>query len=388
MDAAVDLTLSETQALVQKSARDFATRVIEPQAADIDRHERFPEEILRGLAELGLMAVNVPQELGGAGAGVVAYALAMQEVARACASTAVTMAVTNMVGEVIARFGTDEQKQRCCPRLASGEWIAGSFALSEVEAGSDPGAMRTTARADGDAWVIDGSKQWITSGAHAGVFVVWARTGDPQALPGTKGISCFLVEGGTPGLVVGKAEDKMGLRGSNTVALSFEGCRVPKGALLGELHGGFKIAMMALDGGRIGIASQAIGIARAALEKSVVYARDRRAFGKPIADFQAIQWKLADMKTELDAANLLTLRAAWLKEHGEPFSAEASMAKLFATEAAWRICNEAVQIHGGYGYTREFSVERHLRDVRVTQIYEGTSEVQRIVIARSALSKA
>ena len=375
----MDLELTETQALVQKSARDFAQRVIAPQAHDIDEHERFPKEILKGLAELGLMAVNVPEELGGAEAGVVSYALAMQEVARACASTAVTMAVTNMVGEVIARFGTNDQKKRHCPKLASGEYVAGSFALSEPEAGSDPGGMRTTARRDGDAWILDGSKQWITSGAHAGVMVVWARTGGP----GTKGISCFLVEGGAPGLRIGKAEDKMGLRGSNTVSLQFENCRAE---LLGEENSGFRIAMMALDGGRIGISSQAIGIARAALDESVQYAKDRKAFGKPIADFQAIQWKLADMRTELDAAHLLSMRAASMKERDVPFSKEASMSKVFATEAAVRICNEAVQIHGGYGYIREFPAERHLRDVRVTTIYEGTSEVQRIVIARSLLS--
>jgi alkylation response protein AidB-like acyl-CoA dehydrogenase len=381
----MDLALNETQSLVQKTARDFAQKVILPEAAAIDRHERFPKEILKGLADLGLMAVNVPEELGGAGAGVVSYALAMQEVARACASTAVTMAVTNMVGEVIATFGTDEQKARHNPRLASGEWVAGAFALSEPGAGSDPGGMSTTAREDGDSWVINGAKQWITSGAYAGVFVVWARTGDPARFAGTRGVSCFLVEGGTPGLRATKPEDKMGLRGSNTVGLEFENCRVPRSALLGELNGGFKIAMMALDGGRIGISSQAIGIARAALEESVQYAKDRQQFGKPIARFQAIQWKLADMRVELDAAHLLSMRAATLKEKGRVFSREASMSKLFATEAAVRICNEAVQIHGGYGYTREFAAERHLRDVRVTTIYEGTSEVQRIVIARNVL---
>ncbi len=377
----MDLELTDTQTLVQKSARDYATRVIAPQAHDIDEHERFPKDILKGLADLGLMAVNVPEELGGSAAGVVSYALAMQEVSRACASTAVTMAVTNMVGEVIARFGSDAQRRAYCPKLASGEYVAGSFALSEPEAGSDPGGMRTTARRDGDGWVIDGPKQWITSGAHAGVMVVWARTGGP----GTKGISCFLVEGGTPGLRVGKAEDKMGIRGSNTVSLQFESCRVPGSALLGEESSGFRIAMMALDGGRIGISSQALGIARAALDESVRYAKDRQAFGKPIADFQAIQWKLADMKTSLDAAHLLCMRAASMKERGVPFSREASMAKVFSTEAAVRICNEAVQIHGGYGYIREFAAERHLRDARVTTIYEGTSEVQRIVIARSVL---
>jgi alkylation response protein AidB-like acyl-CoA dehydrogenase len=382
----MDLKLDETQALIQKTAREYATRVILPEAAAIDREERFPRAILKGLADLGLMAVAVPEELGGAGAGPIAYALAMQEIARACASTAVTMAVTNMVGEVIATFGTDEQKQRYNPKLASGEYAAGAFGLSEPGAGSDAGGMSTTATRDGDSWVLDGQKQWITSGAHAGVIVVWARTGDREKLPGTRGISCFLVEGGTPGLVVGKAEDKMGIRGSNTVSLTFDGCRIPSSALLGELNGGFKIAMMALDGGRIGISSQAIGIARAALEESVQYARDRKQFDKPIAEFQGTQWKLADMTTELDAAHLLAMRAAWLKEQRRPFSREASMAKVFATEAANRICNKAVQIHGGYGYIREFAAERHLRDVRVTMIYEGTSEVQRIVIARSTLA--
>jgi alkylation response protein AidB-like acyl-CoA dehydrogenase len=376
---------NETQALVQKTARDFATRVILPRAADIDKQAKIPREIIQGLGELGLLAVNVPSELGGAEAGVVSYALAMQEVSRACASTAVTMAVTNMVGEVIAKFGTEEQKKYTCPKLASATWTAGAFALSETGAGSDPGGMRTTARADGDGYVIDGEKMWITSAAYAGVFVVWARTGNAETHRGTRGISCFLVEAGTAGMKVGKAEDKMGLRGSNTSSLLFENCRVPASALLGELNGGFKIAMMALDGGRVGISSQAIGIARAALGESVQYAKDRKAFDKPIGDFQAIQWKLADMKREIDAAHLLSMRAAQLKEKGVPFSREASMAKLFASEMTNRVVNHAVQIHGGYGYTREFAAERHLRDARVTTIYEGTSEVQRIVIARHVL---
>jgi alkylation response protein AidB-like acyl-CoA dehydrogenase len=384
----VKLVPNETQRLVQQTAREYANRVLVPQAAQIEAKERIPHEVLRGLAELGLMAVNVPEALGGSGAGVVAYALAMQEISRGCASTAVTMAVTNMVGEVIARYGTDEQKSRCCPRLASGQWLAGSFALSEPEAGSDPGSMRTTATRTSSGWVLRGAKQWITSGAFAGVFVVWARTAPSETHPGTRGISCFLVEGGTPGLKIGKAEDKMGIRGSNTAAIDFDDCEVGEGALLGELHGGFRIAMMALDGGRIGISSQALGIARAALEESVRYAKDRRQFDRPIADFQATQWKLADMAAEIDAAHLLSMRAAWLKDAGRPFSREASMAKLFATETAIRVCNRAVQIHGGYGYTREFAAERHLRDARVTTIYEGTSEVQRIVIARHVLSGA
>jgi alkylation response protein AidB-like acyl-CoA dehydrogenase len=282
---------------------------------------------------------------------------------------------------VIARFGTEEQRTRLVPRLTSGEYAAGAFALSEPEAGSDPGGMRTTAERTASGWVLRGQKQWITSGAYAGVFVVWARTGGP----GTKGISTFLVEGGTPGLKIGKHEDKLGLRASNTVPLTFEDCAIPADALLGVENEGFKIAMMALDGGRIGIASQAIGIATAALEEATAYAKERRQFNRPIADFQAIQWMLADSKTELDAARLLALRAAQRKEAGVAFSTEAAMAKVFASEAAGRICDRCLQVHGGYGYVRDFAAERHLRDVRVTRIYEGTSEIQRTVIARAVL---
>ena len=375
------LELNETQILIRDAARSYAQKSLAPRAHEIDRDGKIPGAVLDDLAELGLFGVNIPERLGGAEAGVVAYSLAMQEIARACASTAVTMAVTSMVGEVIATFGTEEQRQRYNPRLCDGTLRAGSFALSEPEAGSDPGAMSTTARLEGDEWVIDGSKQWITSGDFAGVFVVWARTGGP----GTRGISAFLVEAGTPGLTVGRHEDKMGLRGSSTTGLHFENCRVPASALLGELNGGFKIAMMALDGGRIGIASQALGIGDAALAASVAYAKERRTFGRPIADHQAIQWMIADGATELEAARLLTLRAAWLKEKGARFSAQAAMAKLYASESAWKVCDRAVQIHGGYGYTKDFAVERHLRDVRVTRIYEGTSEIQRVVISRDVL---
>jgi alkylation response protein AidB-like acyl-CoA dehydrogenase len=377
----VDFSLTETQRLVQASARELAEREIMPFASDLDHTSRFPRKQLKALAELGMMGVNIPESLGGSEAGVVAYSLAMQEVARACASTAVTMSVTNMVAEVITRFGDDAQRARHVPKLCSGEYVAGSFALSESGAGSDPGSMQTRARRDGADYVLDGSKQWITSGDHAGVFVVWARTNGE----GTKGISCFLVEPGTPGFSVVSKEDKMGLRASSTVSLSFEGCRVPQSALLGEEGGGFKVAMMALDGGRIGIASQALGIARAAHEEAVSYAKERKQFGHPIADFQAIQWMLADGKMELDAAFLLTMRASQLKEQGASFSREAAMAKLFASEAAFRICDHNIQIHGGAGYVRDYPAERHLRDVRVTRIYEGTSEIQRTVIARSVL---
>jgi alkylation response protein AidB-like acyl-CoA dehydrogenase len=375
----MDLSLTETQALVQKTARDVAERVIRPEAAALDRESRFPVAIMKQLAELGLIGVNVPAELGGAEAGATSYALAMMEIARACASTAVTMAVTNMVAEVVTAFGDEAQRARHVPKLTSGEHVAGSFALSEAEAGSDPGSMRTTAEKVAGGWVLRGQKQWITSGAYAGLFVVWARTGGP----GTKGISCFLVEGGAAGLRAGKAEDKLGLRASNTVPLELDDVRVGDDALLGGLGDGFRIAMMALDGGRIGIASQAVGIGTAALEAATDYAKSRKQFGRPIGDFQAIQMMLADSKTELDAARLLTLRAATMKDKKVPFSSEASMAKLFASEKANLVCARALQIHGGYGYVRDFPVERHLRDARVTTIYEGTSEIQRTVIGRS-----
>ena len=381
----MDFQLTDEQRLVQQTAREFAERELLPRAAARDRSGEFPERELKSLAALGLLGVNIPDELGGAQAGVVAYSLAMQEVARADASVAVAMAVTNMVGEVICRFGTDEQKRTFVPRLTSGAAVAGAFGLSEPQAGSDPAAMTTTATRVANGYRLDGNKQWITSGDHAGVIIVWAKT-DPKA--GAKGISAFIVEGGTPGLSAGKHEDKLGLRGSTTVPLLFDGCEVPESALLGKLGGGLSVALAALDGGRIGIASQALGLGRAALEQALAYGKSRKQFERPIADNQAIQFKLADMATELDAAHLLTMRAAQLKEHDRPFSREASMAKLYATEAAWRACDAAVQIHGGYGYTREYPVERFMRDVRVSRIYEGTSEVQRIVIARAILSQA
>lgn len=378
----MDFTPNEAQRVIAETARRFVTQHVAPAAAQAERDERLDVSVLRGLADLGLVGVNVPSALGGADAGVVAYALSIAEVARGCASTAVTLAVSNMVAEVIAAFGNDEQRTRYVPRLCSGELVAGAFGLSEPDAGSDPGAMRTTATRDGDHYAIDGQKQWISSGDIAGVFVVWARTGGE----GTRGISAFLVDAGTPGFSIGRREDKHGLRASSTVGLTFDRCRVPASALLGELGGGFRIAMTALDGGRIGIAAQALGIAEAAFAAGLEYAMQRQAFGHPIADFQAIQWMLADSRTELDAAWLLLLRAACRKEARVSFSREAAMAKLFATEAAGRACDRALQIHGGFGYTREYPVERYCRDVRATRIYEGTSEIQRIVIARSELS--
>jgi hypothetical protein len=378
----MDLEPTASQQAVQETARKYAREVIAPAAAENDRLRRFPATLVRGLGELGLLAVNVPALYGGSEAGAVAYALALVELAAADCSTAVTVAVTNMVCETIARFGTEAQKRRCLPRLASGEWLAGAFGLSEPQSGSDAAALRTRAVRRGAGWVLDGEKQWITSGDVAGVVVIWAKT-DPAA--GSRGITAFLVEGGTPGLTAGRHEDKLGIRSSSTVSLALEGCEVPDSARLGEVGGGYRIALAALDGGRIGIAAQATGTARAALEASRRYARERTSFGKPIGEHQAIAFMLADMATELEAARLLTLRAAALKEAGEPFTPAAAMAKLFASEAAQRAVSKAVQIHGGYGYTDEFPVARLFRDARVQTIYEGTSEIQRLVIAREVL---
>ncbi|MFL5347942.1 MAG: acyl-CoA dehydrogenase family protein [Hyalangium sp.] len=374
----MNLELTETQTLIRDTARKFARERVAPQARTFDREEIFPTALFKELAELGLLGVNIPARFGGAEAGVVAYALAMMEISAACASTSVAMAVTNMCAELIHMFGTEAQREKFVTKLVSGEAVVGSFALSEPHAGSDPGALRTTAVRKGDTWVLNGSKQWITSGAHAGVMVVWARTSPA----GNKGLSCFIVEGGTKGLIIGKHEDKMGLRGSNTVSLTFEDCVIPADNLLGKEGEGFKLAMVALDGGRIGIASQACGVARAALEASVRYTKDRKAFDQPIAEFQAPRFMMADMKVQLSAAELLTFRAAQMKEQGKPFTREASMAKLYASEMANRVCDKAVQLHGGYGYIDEFPVERFFRDARVQTIYEGTSEVQRMVIAR------
>ncbi len=374
----MNLEFTETQTLIRDTARKFARERVAPQGRALDREERFPTDLFKELAELGLMGVNLPSRYGGAEAGVVSYALAMMEMADADASVSVAMAVTNMCAELINAVGTDAQREKYVTRITSGEAVVGAFALSEPHAGSDPGALRTTAVRKGDRWVLNGSKQWITSGAYAGVMVVWARTSGA----GNKGLSAFIVEGGTKGLHVGKHEDKMGLRASNTVGLTFEDCEIPAENLLGKEGDGFKLAMMALDGGRIGIASQACGVARAALEASVRYAKDRKAFGQAIAEFQGLRFMIADMKTQLSAAELLTFRAAQMKEEGRPFTREASMAKLFASEMANRVCDKAVQIHGGYGYIDEFPVERYFRDARVQMIYEGTSEVQRLVIAR------
>jgi alkylation response protein AidB-like acyl-CoA dehydrogenase len=378
----VDFEPSQAQAAVAAAARAFAESRVAPAARENDRLGRFPADLIRGLGELGLLAVNTPASLGGSEAGAVAYVLALMEIAAADCAVAVTMAVTNMVGETIARIGTEQQRRRCCPRLASGEWLAGSFALSEPQSGSDAAGLATRAERRGDRWVLNGTKQWITSGDRAGVLVVWART---EPGNGARGISAFLVEAGTPGLAVGRHEEKMGIRASSTVALTFEDCALPDSALLGEPGQGFSIALSALDGGRIGIAAQAVGTIRAALEASVRHAKERQASGRPAADFQAVGLGLADMRVAHDTSRLLTLRASFLKERGRPFTREASMAKLFASEAAQAAVSRAVQIHGCQGCTDEFPVERYLRDAGVQTIYEGTSEIQRLVIARELL---
>ncbi len=380
----LDFTPDETQVMVRDSARQFTARILAPRAAQYDRSKTFPLDSTREAAELGLLGINVPTALGGVEAGAVAYSLAATELARGCAGTTVGITVSNMVAEVIVAFGTSQQREQHVPRLCSGEYIVGGFALSEAGAGSDPGAMKTTATATEEGWVLNGSKMWITSGTHAKLFVVWARTSKE---PGAHGISCFLVDGDAPGLVRGKPEEKMGQNASTATALDFNEVRVGKDALLGEEGKGFKIAMMALDGGRIGIASLALGIGQAALEFAAQYASTREQFGRPIAKFQAIQWMLADSATELEAASLLVLKAASLKERGKPFTREASIAKLYSSERAFQVCDRALQILGGNGYSREYPIERYLRDVRVTRIYEGTSEIQRIVIGRGIVSR-
>jgi len=378
----LELEPNEAQQAVAATARAYAREKLAPAAAENDRLARFPTALVKGLGELGLLAVNVPEELGGSAAGAVAYSLAVQEIAAVDCSVAVTMAVTNMVAETLVRYATDEVRQRLVPRLASGEAVAGAFGLSEPHSGSDAAGMRTRATRRGGRWVLEGEKQWITSGDVAGALVVWART---EPGPGARGITAFVVEGGAKGLLVGRHEEKLGLRASSTVSLAFDGVEVGDEAVLGKPGDGFKIALAALDGGRIGIASQAVGTIRAALTASTRYAKDRHAFGVPIAEHQAVAFMLADMATEHDAARLLALRAAALKEAGRPFGREAAMAKLWASEAAQRAVTNAVQIHGGYGYTGEFPVERYFRDARVQTIYEGTSEIQRLVIARDLL---
>jgi alkylation response protein AidB-like acyl-CoA dehydrogenase len=380
----MDFTFSEHHQLLRQSVREFAKAHIQPYARSWDEEERFPKELVPKLAELGLLGIRIPEEYGGSGMDTTSYALCVEEIARIDGSTALTVASHNGLGTGhLLSFGSEAQKKKYLPKAATGEWLA-AWALTEPGSGSDSASMKTTARRDGDHWVLNGSKMFITQGTVGGFCVVLART-NPD-VPKQKGITAFVVEHGTKGFNSSKHLEKLGCKSSDTAELTFEDVRVPDANRVGEIDHGFIDTMKILDRGRISIAAMALGLGYGALDMAVTYAKDRKQFGKSIGDFQAIQWMLADMKTELDAAHLLTYRSAWLCDQGQPYSREASMAKLFASEAASRACNKALQIHGGYGYTREFAVERHLRDAKICEIGEGTSEVQRVIIAKQLLT--
>ncbi len=379
----MDFDLTEEQILLRDTARDFATREIEPKAAELDRSARWPAEIVARLADLGFLGMAVPAELGGAGLDTVSYVLAMEEVSRACASSGVIMSVNNsLFCDPLVKFGTDQQRRDVLAPAASGKEL-GAFGLTEPASGSDARTMKTVADRQGDGgFVLNGSKNFITCGPEADHVLVFAVTTPDAARPKH---TALIVRRGTPGYSVAPHDEKLGIRAAHSCTIFFDNVRVPAEGVLGGEGDGFSIAMATLDGGRIGIAAQAIGIARAAHEKAVAYARDRKAFGGSVADLQAIQFMIADMATELDAARLLTLRAASMKDRGVRHTAESAIAKLYASEMATRVTHKAIQIHGGYGYTTEYGVERHYRDARITEIYEGTSEIQRIVIAANLL---
>ncbi|MCB9556140.1 MAG: acyl-CoA dehydrogenase [Deltaproteobacteria bacterium] len=378
----MDFTLSEEQQLLQQTAREFARRQVQPRAAEIDEKHQFPADLVKAMAELGLMGVAVPESEGGAGMDVLSYVLAMEEVSAACASTGVIMSVQNsLVCDPIMRFGNAEQKKEFLVPLAQGKKL-GCFALSEPDAGSDAAAQKTFAERDGDHYVINGVKNWITNGPEADLCVLLTMTQPQQR---HRGITAFILPMDLPGVRRGAKENKLGITGSGTCQIFLENCRVPASLRLGDEGQGFKVAMSTLDGGRIGIAAQALGIARAALEAAITYGKDRKTFGKPVVEHQGIQFMLADMATQLDAARLLTWRAALLKSAGKPYGTASAMAKLMAAEVANHVAKDALQIHGGYGYVKEYPVERHFRDAKITEIYEGTSEIQRLVIARSLI---
>ena len=378
----MDFDLTEEQRLVRDTARDFATREIAPKAAEIDKSGRWPAEIVAKMAELGFLGVAIPQEYGGAGLDSLTYALVMEEISAACASCGVIMSVNNsLFCDPIYKFGTDEQKKEILTACASGQKL-GCFGLTEPMSGSDAQTMVTQAEKTSDGWVINGAKNWITNGPHADYIIVFAVT---DRSGGKVRHTAFVVPKGTPGFTQAHPDHKLGIHGAHSCTVFFENCKVPDSAVVGNVGEGFKVAMATLDGGRIGIASQALGIARAALDESVRYAKERKSFGVTISNHQAIQFMLADMATELDAARLLTWRAASMKDAGVRHSMQSAEAKLFASELATRVAHKAIQIHGGYGYSTEFPVERHYRDARITEIYEGTSEIQRIVIAASLL---
>jgi len=378
----LNLDLTEEQQLLQRSVREFAEAEVKPHAKEIDETGRFPRDTFEKAAELGLTGVAVPENYGGAGMDHVSYAIVIEEISRVCASTGTILSVQNsLYCDPIFRFGTEEQKQKFLLPYARGEKI-GCYALTEPQAGSNAAALRTKAERRGDAYVINGTKAWITNGGAADAALVYVNT---QPEKGEKGITALIVEKGTRGFAVGKEEKKLGVHATACTELSFTGCEVPVGNRIGNEGEGYKVALSTLDGGRIGIAAQATGIAQGAFEAALSYAQQRQAFGHPIADFQAIQFMLADMATELDAARLLARRAAWKQDSGARFTMEASIAKLFASEMSTRVTHKAIQIHGGYGYSREYPVERNYRDARITEIYEGTSEIQRLVISASVL---
>jgi alkylation response protein AidB-like acyl-CoA dehydrogenase len=381
----MDFEFSEHHRLLRQSVREFARAEIAAHAQHWDKEERFPTELVPKLAEMGLLGIRIPEEYGGAGMDTVSYAICVEEIARVDGSIALTVASHNGLGTShLLASGTEDQKRKYLPRAARGEWLA-AWALTEPGSGSDAAALRTTARRDGDDWVLDGTKTFITQGSVCGFCVVLARTN--PAAPKQRGITAFVVDRGTPGFVSSKHLLKLGCRASDTAELTLEGVRLPDAQRLGAIDSGFADTMRILDGGRISIAAMALGLGYGALQMATRYAKERKAFGKPIAEYQAIQWMVADAKTELDAAALLTYRAAWLADQGKRHTREAATAKLFASEAATRACNSALQVHGGYGYVREFDVERHLRDAKLCEIGEGTSEVQRMVIAKYVLAE-
>ena len=378
----MDFELTDEQQLIRDAVREFAETEVTPIAAELDRDHRFPYELMPKLAEMNLMGMPYPEKEGGAGADYVSYVIAIEEISRACASTGIIMSAhTSLATWPIFKFGTEAQKDQYLQDMASGRRL-GAFALTEPGAGTDAGAGTATATLRADGYALNGSKMFITNAPFADVYVVFAKT-DPER--GARGMSAFIVEKDTPGFSVGEAEHKLGIRGSSTPPIYFADCRIGKDALLGGEGDGFKIAMQTLDGGRIGVSAQALGIAQAALDAAIAYAKERVQFGKPIANLQAIQWMIADMALEVDAARLLVYRAASCVDNGRPYSTEGAMAKLFASETATRVAGKAIQIHGGYGYTESYPVERNYRDAKITELYEGTSEVQRMVIARSAL---
>jgi butyryl-CoA dehydrogenase len=376
------LDLTEEQAMVQAMAREFAEAEIAPIAGEIDREARYPHETVKRMGELGLMGIVIPEKWGGAGAGAVAYTLALIEIARACGSHAVIMSVNNpLYGEPIYKFGDDRQRDKFLRPVASGH-EKGCFALTEPQAGSDATNQQTLAVRDGDDYIVNGRKVFVTNGREAFAALVFCQT---DRAKDHHGITALVIEKGTPGFLVPKTEDKLGIRASDTAEFVFEDCRVPVANRLGEEGAGFKIAMSAIGAGRIGIAAQAVGLATGAYERSVKYARERKSFGVPIAEHQMVQWMIADMATAIEGARLLTLRAATLKEAGQPYGTAGSMAKLFASEMAMKVTTDAIQIHGGYGFIKEYEVERYFRDAKITQLYEGTSQIQKLVIARSVL---